>query len=337
LVVYIFWTEDSKLRQDRNNEAIAEPRIPQQQERPVLDNVTLICTLFNEAETIRDWCASLLAMSVAPTELVIVDAMSTDGTGQIITDSLAGSDVALRIIRQPCNISEGRNIATRAANTEKVAVCDAGVRFDRMWLERIAQGMDNAEWVGGYYKLGGTLSIQKAFRNLFEIPVQKVDAANFYPSSRSFAYRKSAWALVGGYDESLKIAEDTDFVKRLRASGASYIFVPDAIVCWDVRNTVKATWLQHYRYAFWDAIAGQAAWRTKHGLFYLVMFAQLLVALLIGSPLLMAMAIAIIWIKPTLNIRRLGLVRPAGPIEVFIYYMVGAASTIGYANGLFKK
>jgi glycosyltransferase involved in cell wall biosynthesis len=304
---------------------------------PVLRGVTLICTLFNEAKTITEWCESLLEMAAYPEELLIVDALSTDGTDELIRASLEGTALKFRIIRQACNISAGRNIATEAATTEKIVVCDAGVRFNKDWFEKMAAALDDSDWAGGYYSLCGDSKIQMAYRNLFEVPVDKIDGASFLPSSRSFSYKRSAWRTVGGYDTRLKIAEDTDFVHKLRSAALGYQFVPDAIVRWEVRDSTSAIWLQHFRYAFWDALARQSAWRIKHFMFYVLIAAQFAGAISTGSPWAVAASIAVIWLKPTLNIRRAGFKRLASAREVTLYYLVGLASSIGYGYGIYKR
>ena len=46
--------------------------------------LSLIVTVFNEADTIEDFLRSVQQQSLAPTELIIVDAQSTDNTVNLI-------------------------------------------------------------------------------------------------------------------------------------------------------------------------------------------------------------------------------------------------------------
>lgn len=76
------------------------------------------------------------------------------------------------------------------------------------------------------------------------------------PSSRCVAFRREAWAAVGGYPEWLTLtAEDTLFNYNLRAAGLRFHYASDAIVAWEVRPTLKAflKMIYHYGYGWAEA------------------------------------------------------------------------------------
>ena len=91
----------------------------------ILDDVTLICTLYNEAPGIRKFLDSIFDGSALPGELVIVDGGSTDGTQAIIEEvfQLRGGAIQARLIVDPtCSrrvcpgpVARGRNVAVRSA------------------------------------------------------------------------------------------------------------------------------------------------------------------------------------------------------------------------------
>src|SRR5260370_23673698 len=97
-------------------------------------NVSLIMTVRNEAATLPGLFESLLRQTVMPAEIVIVDGGSTDGTPDIARKY--GDALPIRVIEKPgANISKGRNAAIEAAKYPIIAVTDAGVRLDPVWLE----------------------------------------------------------------------------------------------------------------------------------------------------------------------------------------------------------
>src|SRR5205085_4115204 len=85
--------------------------------------------------------------------------------------------------------------------------------------------------------------------------------------SRSVAFRKSAWAEVGGYPEWLDYSEDLVFDMSLRDVGKRFAFAPEARAYFRPRSTLRAFFLQYYRYARGDGKAD--LWRKRHAARYL--------------------------------------------------------------------
>ncbi|MGD2177107.1 MAG: glycosyl transferase family 2, partial [Anaerolineae bacterium] len=98
--------------------------------------------------------------------------------------------------------------------------------------------------------------------------LQDIRTERFLPSSRSVAFRKSAWKTVEGYPEWLDYCEDLIFDMRLRARYGPFVFVPKALVYFRPRPDLRAFFLQYYRYARGDGKAD--LWRLRHATRYLV-------------------------------------------------------------------
>jgi hypothetical protein len=95
--------------------------------------------------------------------------------------------------------------------------------------------------VSGWYEPWLETHFEKNIAEAIFPSLAEIEPANFYPSSRSIAFRKSAWAKAGGYPEWLTLsAEDTLFVKQLRSMGCNFIFEPNAIVKWRPRGDWKS-------------------------------------------------------------------------------------------------
>ena len=101
----------------------------------------------------------------------------------------------------------------------------------------------------------------------------EIDARHFLPSSRSVAFRKSAWQAVGGYPEWLDHCEDLVFDLRLRQHCGPFVFAPGALAHFRPRASLPAFFRQYFSYARGDGLAG--LWTRRH----LIRYATYLVAL----------------------------------------------------------
>lgn len=99
-------------------------------------NVSVVTPALNERSTIEALVDSLLSQTMMPTEIVIADGGSTDGTREVL-DQLAEVNPRLRVVDGPGGISENRNAAITEAGHEIVACIDAGCTAQPDWLEKI--------------------------------------------------------------------------------------------------------------------------------------------------------------------------------------------------------
>jgi glycosyltransferase involved in cell wall biosynthesis len=230
--------------------------------------VSLVMTVRNEAGNLPRLLDSVLAQTLRPTEVVIVDGGSSDGTLEV---ARSYADVLpVRLIERPgANISQGRNEAIRAARCATVAVTDAGVRLDPRWLERLAQPLaeGRADVASGFFVADPQTVFERAMGATVLPAVEDVDPKTFLPSSRSVAFRKEDWSSVGGYPEWLDYSEDLVFDMNLKAAGRRFVFVPGAIAYFRPRSSLRDFFHQYYRYARGDGKAD--LWRKRHAVRYL--------------------------------------------------------------------
>jgi glycosyltransferase involved in cell wall biosynthesis len=259
------------------------------------ERVTVIATVLNEAEAIEALLQSLERQTRPPDEVIIVDGGSTDGTLEKLEHFARQGRLPLKVLSWPgCNISQGRNLAIRAAQGALIASTDAGVRLEDDWLERLIapfEGERPPDVVGGFFLADPRSPFELALGAVTLPLPEEIKAERFYPSSRSVAFRREAWQAVGGYPEWLDYCEDLLFDFALRDAGYSFAFAPQALVHFRPRKTLAAFFKQYYRYARGDGKAD--FWRVRHAIRYAtyLIALPLLIALTLGHHPLWVMAL----------------------------------------------
>ncbi len=224
--------------------------------------VALIVTVRNEAASIDALLDSILSGSRVPDEIVVADGGSADATLDRLK-SRAASDPRVRAILAPGNRSVGRNAAVRAAQSSVIACTDAGVEVERDWLERITRPFEadpGTDVVAGFYRPAGRTWFERAAGVISAPRREDLDLKRFLPSTRSVAFRRSAWERVGGFDEALAHNEDTPFALALKRSGARFAFAPEAVVLWHPRGDLRSFYRQHRRFGFGDGESRVQGW-----------------------------------------------------------------------------
>jgi glycosyltransferase involved in cell wall biosynthesis len=229
--------------------------------------VSVVATVLNEASHLPRLLDSLAAQTRPPEEVIICDGGSTDATLSLLE---AEERLPLRVIQRPgANISQGRNAAIAAAGGDVIAVTDAGVRLSSQWLQKIVAPFEDpdTQTVAGFFCPDPQTVFETAMGATVLPDLREVNPAHFNPSSRSVAFRKGAWAAVGGYPEWLDYCEDLIFDFRLRDRFGPFVFAPEALAHFRPRPGLRAFFVQYYHYARGDGKAD--LWRRRHAIRYL--------------------------------------------------------------------
>lgn len=223
-------------------------------------SVSLIFTVLNEVETIDDLLASVAQQTRLPDEIIAVDGGSTDGTVERLNAWSIPLDAALKVIEAPgASIAQGRNIALHVAESEVVAVTDAGVRLDPNWLKLLAGRLEadpTLDVAAGFFR-AKTETVYELALAVTTLPDEiEVSPTRFLPSSRSVALRRSWFGAGIEYPNWLDYCEDLVFDLRLKRAGARFAFVPGAIAEYRPRSSPRAHWRQYRNYARGDGKSG---------------------------------------------------------------------------------
>lgn len=231
--------------------------------------VSVICTVKNEAAHIGRLLESLLAQTRPPDEVVIVDGGSTDTTVEVLRGYATRTPWPLKVIDAPgANIAQGRNLAIETASGEIIASTDAGVWLEPHWLAALVAPFadPNLHVVSGFFTPDPHGVFETALGATTLPAVEDVRPERFIPSSRSIAFRKVAWAAVGGYPTWLDYCEDVIFDLALRDKYQEFGWAPTAIAHFQPRSSLRAFAKQYYLYARGDGKAG--LWPKRHAIRY---------------------------------------------------------------------
>ena len=229
--------------------------------------MTVIVTVRNEAASIDALLTALHAQTVQPAAVLITDAASEDTTRQRIaqwhTDHRHEQPFPLRCWVVKGNRSTGRNAAIAAAQTELIAITDAGCSPHPDWLAvlwdtfcRAAKRQGSRELVvAGYYDASPHTRLETAIVPYFLVMPKKVDPATFLPATRSILLPKIVWQQLGGFSPELDESEDFAFAHAIRAHHIPIHFAADAKVTWQPMTSLEAFARTVRRFARSDARA----------------------------------------------------------------------------------
>lgn len=182
--------------------------------------ISIITTCYNRVQTIRGAIESVLSQDYPNIEYIIVDGASTDGTLDIIREYKE----RLTYISEPDNgMYEAINKGMRIATGEVIGLLHSDdFLYDNHTISRIAEQMKqtHADFLYGDGLFVNTDNTEKIIRNWQggNYRLWKV-RHGWLPLHPTCYIRRSAIIRKGEYNESYKIAADTDFLFRLLAPG----------------------------------------------------------------------------------------------------------------------
>ncbi|MDE2181834.1 MAG: glycosyltransferase family 2 protein [Alphaproteobacteria bacterium] len=211
-------------------------------------SVSVVIPAHNAADTLGRALESVFAQTRPPQEVIVVDDGSTDATGDVARSYAArGVNILARPVRE--GAAAARNAGVRAATGDWVAFLDADDEWLPSKLERQMAAIDRQpeaifafcashEIAPDGRLLGDTYGGRPvtAGRDMWKALL----ASNFVATPTVLA-RRSVLAALGGFDESLKVAEDQDMWIRLALAGAS-VYVPESLVAVHVRPRSLSSW-----------------------------------------------------------------------------------------------
>lgn len=200
--------------------------------------VSVIIPSYNCLQYLPDTVPSVLDQGVRDMELIIVNDGSTDGTDEWLDDLAARDSRVVPIHLGGVGVARGRNTAIDKARGEWVAFLDADdFWFDGKFPAQLAfhqanpdvtlsftnyvhvnpEGDDLGDCYGYWPRFNRIAEPGNGFHRL-DNGLARIFSENVVGTSTVMA-RKDALKQVGGFDESLKNAEDWDLWLKLAGAG----------------------------------------------------------------------------------------------------------------------
>jgi len=192
--------------------------------------VSVVIPCFNQAHYLAEAIESVLAQTLAPAEVVVVDDGSEDNSYEVA----ARYEKVTRMRQQNRGVAAARNAGWQATSAEFLAFLDAD---DRLLPEALELGVDalvrrqQVAFASGFSRdVGDDGKPLKGQRQPFvtQDHYQRLLEDCFIWSGSSIVYRRSALEAVGGFDEGLVAADDYDLY--LRIARRSPIYCHEAVV-----------------------------------------------------------------------------------------------------------
>lgn len=176
--------------------------------------ISLVSTVLNDLEGCALFLEHMEQQTLIPTEIVIVDGGSKDGTWEFLQQYCQKGKLKLYSYLEPgCNVAKGRNLAIEKAQFELIVSTDIGCEWDPEWLEELIAPLEADQEIS-YVVSSWAVKASSLVTPWAKTEYILKDRHTFVATpqsdatSRSIAYRKSVWSSVGRYPEDLTLAAD---------------------------------------------------------------------------------------------------------------------------------
>jgi glycosyltransferase involved in cell wall biosynthesis len=182
-------------------------------------NISVVIPTYNRKHTLPRAIASVLNQTLQPTEIIMVDDGSTDGTADWIQETYP----RINPIRQSNKgVSAARNIGIKYAKCDWIALLDSDDEWLPDKLERQVEAFNQNPgiklchteeiWIRNGVRVNQKKKHQKYGGHIFE---KCLDMCRISPSSAIF--HQSLLDDVGYFDEAFSVCEDYDLWLRITA------------------------------------------------------------------------------------------------------------------------
>ncbi|MBU0999524.1 glycosyltransferase [Patescibacteria group bacterium] len=210
--------------------------------------VTIIVTVLNKKDTIRNCIDSILNLNYKPNQILIMDNGSSDGTYKILQEY--GNKIDL--FQAPIAHSALFNMSFDKAKTELIALTDADCIVDHDWLDELIKGFNENEVIAtagfcgtpkdlSYFQTVIGLELENRFKR-FPKYISRAPTMNLA--------LKTDLAKKVRFDEKQGVDVEVDFGYRLIKFGKMR-YMPQAKVYHYHRSNLKGLFKQQKGYAKW--------------------------------------------------------------------------------------
>lgn len=206
----------------------------------------VICTR-NRAGYLRDCLASLAAMGLDGSELLVVDNGSTDDTASVAAEAASQLSSLRYVYEGHPGLSHARNAGIEHATGEIIAYLDDDALVTKGWRQALLAAYDDPEIAG----VAGRVQLRwRGARPEWLVPRLETWYAGYdkgdqprlleaheYPFGANMSVRHDVATAVGGFAVELGYvgrgligSEEREFFRRVHDKGGALAYVPEALV-----------------------------------------------------------------------------------------------------------
>ncbi|MBT5470067.1 MAG: glycosyltransferase family 2 protein [Nitrospina sp.] len=209
-------------------------------------SIAVVVVNWNAGDYLKKCLQSLKSQTLPPTQVLIVDNASTDGSIQRVEEEFREYEIIK--LEENTGFAFANNLAVKKAeNCEWIAFLNPDAFAAPDWLEKLAEaaekfpeftsfgshmlryGSDCVDGTGDIYHVCGS-----AWRRDHGIPSSKIGREMeeiFSPCAAASFIRADVFSDAGGFDENFfAYFEDVDLGFRLQLKGYGCLYVPNAVV-----------------------------------------------------------------------------------------------------------
>lgn len=230
-------------------------------------DVSVLMPAFNAESTLGQQLEALSRQDVPfEWELLVCDNGSTDATARVASEWQGRLPLTVVDASSRRGPAAARNRGAQLASAPLLLFCDADDVVADDWMLELHRALQGADLVAGgrrYARLNAQPHGPADWEQpLFTkpAPLLPLPAA----TTSNLGVRAVVFSAVGGFDESLRAAEDIDFCWRVQLAGYRLIAQPNAVVHIRRRSTLPAVFRQAFGYGVGDRVllrkfAGEAS------------------------------------------------------------------------------
>ncbi|HWB28812.1 MAG TPA: glycosyltransferase family 2 protein [Chitinophagaceae bacterium] len=225
--------------------------------------LTIVCPVYNESKYIRNVLDFCIKAQPADKEIIFVDGVSTDDTGQIIKE-YASRHQNIRLLDNENRIVPfALNKAIKQAKGDIIIRLDAHTEYSPDYFEKIVDTFNstNADIVGGPMRIAKGNTVQDAIgyatSTFFGVGNSSFHFEDFEGYTNTVylgAWKKNIFPKTGLFDEVLKRNQDDEFHYRAKSMGFTIYQSPAIKLYYHPRNTFGKLFMQYYQYGLYKPI-----------------------------------------------------------------------------------
>jgi glycosyltransferase involved in cell wall biosynthesis len=195
-------------------------------------DVSVVIPCYNAEPWLARQLEALARQSVDPWEVIVADNGSTDRSADIVR-RFAAVHPGFKLVDASARrgASAARNVGAAAATGDVLAFCDADDEVGSDWIAGLKKALGEHDFVASRFdltKLNPSLGyVHPQATGLIRDPT-----FDFLPRAGGcgLAIRRSIHESVGGFDETIRFHEDTDYCWKVQLSGTPLGWASEALV-----------------------------------------------------------------------------------------------------------